>query len=131
MSIAVWDTYVKSKSGAVLHFDIVVPDTVRDEKKIFEYGKMYLASMNEHEAELNTAHCQFCHIEEPSAEILQTIGQQGFYIIEMETIPVTLPQNPSRRDKILHLRAHSPKWRFADFREVANDELDILIGKMN
>ena len=41
MQVAVWDTYVTKKDGAVMHFDIIAPDHIRDEKTIHAFGKEY------------------------------------------------------------------------------------------
>ena len=42
MKIAVYDTYVAKKDGTVLHFDILVPDELKDEMVIHGFGKEYL-----------------------------------------------------------------------------------------
>ena len=44
MAIAVWDTYVKRNDGLIMHFDILVPSDMTDEKKIFAFGQNYLRS---------------------------------------------------------------------------------------
>ena len=38
MEVAVWDTYVTRKDGKVMHFDIIVPADLTDEKIILAYG---------------------------------------------------------------------------------------------
>ncbi len=130
MKVAVWDTYVKSHTGDVLHFDIIVPDTIKDTSEIFRFGKAYLHTIGEKDDQLTTTECQFCHIEEPTAEILADIRQKGYYILEMESIPAALPAKASRRDKILHLRAHDPAYRFKNFRDVSDEEIRaILLNK--
>ena len=127
MQVAVWDTYVKKRDGSVLHFDIIVPSAEKDPARIFQFGKIYLASKNEPDGRLETEECQFCHIEEPSQEVLEAIGEQGFYILEMEDIPAHLPAQPSRRDMVLHLRAHYPEHRFADFRGQTLEAVSTLL----
>ena len=47
MQVAVWDTYVTKKDGAVMHFDIIAPDHIRDKKTIHAFGKEYLLSKNQ------------------------------------------------------------------------------------
>jgi Domain of unknown function (DUF2024) len=44
MKVSVFDTYVTRKDGAIMHFDILVPDTENDYAKVHEYGKAYLAT---------------------------------------------------------------------------------------
>ncbi len=123
MQAAVWDTYVKKKNGNVMHFDIIAPDTIKDIGTIYGFGKTYLAQNGETESSLDTEECQFCHIEEPTSEIKEAIDRQGYFILEMDEIPVQLPAQPSRRDLILHLKAHNKDYRLADFRGKSLEEL--------
>ncbi len=127
MKVAVWDTYVTKKDGNVMHFDIIAPQMVKATGTIFKYGKAYLASKNEAEGKLDIEACQFCHIEEPSSEMLLAIQKQGFFILEMDDIPAKLPTNPTRRDLVLHLRAHFAEHRFADFRGKTEADLKALL----
>ena len=129
MSIAVWDTYVKKRDGSVMHFDILVPASLKDVPTIIRYGKMYLAQQNETGAKLDTEECQFCHVENASPEVQAAIEKQGYYILEMEDIPAALPANPSRRDLVLHLRAHYAQYRFADLRGKTAEELQAIIDQ--
>jgi hypothetical protein len=127
MSIAVWDTYVKKRDGSVMHFDILVPASMKDVPTIHRYGKMYLAQQNEAGAKLDTEECQFCHVENASPEVQAAIEKQGYYILELDDIPALLPANPSRRDLVLHLRAHYAQYRFADLRGKTAEELQAII----
>lgn len=128
MKLAVWDTYVKKRDGNVMHFDIIVPEEVTSKEKIFEFGRAYLDSKNEREAKLESEECQFCHIEEANEEMISSINTKGYYILEMEEIPAALPENPSRRDLILHLRAFYPPHRFANFKGKSEDEVKALLN---
>ena len=116
MSVAVWDTYITKKNGDAMHFDIIVPDTINEAATIYQYGKAYLKSKNEENASLESQECQLCHVESPTTEMLDSISQQGYFILEMEDISAALPPNPSRRDLIMHLRAFYKNYRFADFK---------------
>jgi hypothetical protein len=131
MNVAVWDTYVVKKDGNVMHFDIMVPENIKDGEIIYRYGKEYLASKDESDSPLDTDECRFCHIEEPSADILQSIRDKGYYILEMEEIPAALPDNPTRRDMILYLRAFNKTHRFADFKGKSVGEVQHLILKIH
>ncbi|MBK8506098.1 MAG: DUF2024 family protein [Saprospiraceae bacterium] len=84
MKIAVWDTYVRKPNGPVMHFDILVPEHIQDKDKIYNFGKLYLSGKGLIDYSLTAHECQFCHIESASAEIQKHIGENGFYIIEME-----------------------------------------------
>jgi hypothetical protein len=130
MKVAVWDTYVKVPSGEVLHFDILVPDQLRDAAVIYQYGKAYLQSRGAEDGVIDSDHCQFCHIEQPDEEMLQSIEQRGYYILELDTIPAQLPAEPTRRDLVLHLRAHYSQYRFADFRGVGQEALMQMVERV-
>lgn len=123
MNIAVWDTYFKKPTGSVLHFDILVPESQRDTAVIYAYGREYLAAAGVFDGQIAADQCQFCHVEAPTDAVLQAIRTKGHYILEMEEIPADLPPNPTRRDMILHLRAHHAKHRFANFSGVPDEEL--------
>lgn len=127
IKVAVWDTYVKRANGAVLHFDIIVPDHIKDAATVHAFGQEYLAQSGEVNRVITTQECQFCHIEEPSSEIMNAIAEKGYYILKMEVIPESLPSSPTRRDLILHLRAHDPNWRFADFGEKSEEEIRLML----
>ena len=127
MKVAVWDTYITKKNGNAMHFDIIVPDTVKDAATIYQYGNRYLMSKNEADAPLDSQECQLCHLESPTVEMLDAIQKQGYFILEMDEIPATLPQSPQRRDLILYLRAFHKDHRFADFKgKTLDDILTIL-----
>lgn len=84
MQVAVWDTYVTKKDGSVMHFDIIAPSTMKDEKMIHHYGKQYLKLKQQDDQPLTAKECSFCHLEtlEPNRE--EELKKNGFYIIEME-----------------------------------------------
>ena len=63
MKVSVWDTYVKREGSKIMHFDILVPSELKDEKIIFGYGKEFLKSKSFHIGELSSKECKFCHIE--------------------------------------------------------------------
>lgn len=128
MEVAVWDTYVTKKDGNALHFDIIVPNSLKDKAIIYQFGKDYLVSKNEDDSSLDTDECQFCHIEEPTAEMVDSIKNKGYFILEMDEIPATLPAVPSRRELILHLRAFYKTHRFADFKGKRVEDLQLLLN---
>lgn len=84
MKVAVWDTYVKRKDGQVMHFDILAPADVKNEETIFIFGKDYLQSKNEAGQVLSANECQFCHVEQATEEMIASIQQKGYYIVEMQ-----------------------------------------------
>ncbi len=84
MKISVWDTYVTKKDGAIMHFDILVPDTVKNQEEVYRFGRDYLRTKGLEGQNLAAGECQFCHIEEATEEMNASIEQQGYHIIEME-----------------------------------------------
>lgn len=84
MKVAVYDTYVTKKDGSIMHFDILVPDTLKDTGTVYDFGKKYLVFKNQEGQPLSTKECRLCHIEEATEDIVQDIKQQGFSIIEMQ-----------------------------------------------
>lgn len=84
MKVAVWDTYVTRKNGTTMHFDIIVPAELKDEKAIYNFGKEYLQKKNEQGQSLTANECNFCHIETVKPHWELAINQNGYYIYEME-----------------------------------------------
>ncbi|MEM8848193.1 MAG: DUF2024 family protein [Bacteroidota bacterium] len=84
MEVSVWDTYVPRKDGKVMHFDILVPSTVTDASTIFRFGKQYLETKPFSTGELSSNECRFCHIGHATEEMVTSIENEGFSIIEME-----------------------------------------------
>ncbi len=84
MEVAIWDTYVTRKNGRVMHFDIVVPRTLKDEKLIYTFGKEYLQSKSEVGQSLTSQECRFCHVEKATEKMIDSIHQKGYYIIELQ-----------------------------------------------
>jgi hypothetical protein len=84
MKVAVWDTYVTRKDGAIMHFDIVAPQEIKDTETIYGFGKTYLKTKNQEGQPLTANECSFCHIETLNPQWEATIKHQGYFIIEME-----------------------------------------------
>ena len=83
MKVAVYDTHVTKNDGGVMHFDIVVPDGLSYEK-VIEFGKAYLKGAGQERQPLSAKECAFCHIEQASPAVNESIRIQGFHIIEMD-----------------------------------------------
>lgn len=84
MKVAVWDTYVIKKDGSVMHFDIIAPEEIKDEKVIYSFGKDYVQFKNQENRPLSSKECSFCHIETASTEMILSIQQKGYFIIEIQ-----------------------------------------------
>jgi len=84
MKVAVWDTYVTKKDESVMHFDIIVPEDIKDTAVIYDYGKDYLKNKGQDGLVLNSKECKFCHIEHIRPQWEIEIKQKGYFIIEIE-----------------------------------------------
>ena len=83
MKIAVYDTYVRKKDGQMMHFDVLVPDCTPHEKAL-EFANRYLVSVGQAGQPCSAQECQFCHTEQASPEVQNSIRSNGYSIIEME-----------------------------------------------
>jgi hypothetical protein len=84
MKVAVWDTYVTKNDGTIMHFDIIVPEEVKDKNAVYGYGKTYLTTKGQAGLSLTTNECTFCHIETVKPDWEEFINRQGYFIYEME-----------------------------------------------
>ena len=85
MEFHVYDTYVKSKSGQVMHFDVVT-DNNSNEKAI-SFAKEWLESIGEGSSIVTTEECKFCHTQSVPEDIEIEIMTNGYYISKMEGCP--------------------------------------------
>ncbi|MEQ1744776.1 MAG: DUF2024 family protein [Saprospiraceae bacterium] len=128
MHVSVFDTYVRKPDGSTAHFDIIVPEGAAPEQ-VLAFGKNHLAASGI-AGDISAKECQFCHIEEPTADMLTDIERQGFYILALDDIPDVLPETPNRRQLIEHLRARSEAHRFANFRGVGEEEIRGILAEL-
>ncbi|WP_304232581.1 DUF2024 family protein [Jiulongibacter sediminis] len=84
MKVAVWDSYVKRADGALMHFDILVPENESKEQSVLIFGNLYLSTKSFETGTLSASECHFCHIEQASDNLQKAILEKGFSIIEME-----------------------------------------------
>lgn len=84
MKVAVWDTYVTKKNGIVMHFDILVPEELKDEESVFAFGREYLKSKGQEGQALASKECSFYHVETLKPHWEADIKSKGYTIIEME-----------------------------------------------
>ncbi len=68
----------------MMHFDILVPSDLKDVQSIFNFGLDYLKSKSVPSNELSANECRFCHIEQANPEIIASINEKGYAIIEIE-----------------------------------------------
>jgi len=83
MKVSVYDTYVSKNANTVRHFDILVEESISQEK-VHAFGKEYLNQKGITNSKLTTKECSFCHIEIASEHLKKQIISKGYHIIEME-----------------------------------------------
>jgi len=85
MGFHVFDTYVKSKNGHVMHFDVITDKN--DTEKAITFAKEWLKNIGENDAKVTTEECRFCHTQSVSEEIEIEIMTNGYFIAKMEGCP--------------------------------------------
>ena len=85
MGFHVFDTYVKSKNGHVMHFDVITDKN--DTEKAITFAKEWLKSIGENDAKVTTEECRFCHTQSVSEEIEIEIMTNDYFIAKMEGCP--------------------------------------------
>ena len=85
MQFHVFDTFVKSKDGHTMHFDVIT-DT-NDDQKAIEYAKTWLLSIGEETAKVSSEECKFCHSQSMPEEIEIEIMTNGYFISKLEGCP--------------------------------------------
>ena len=85
MSFHVFDTYVKSKNGDIMHFDVITDKN--DTEKAIIFAKEWLKSIGETDAKVTTEECRFCHTQSVSEEVEIEIMTNGYFIAKMEGCP--------------------------------------------
>ena len=85
MEFHVFDTYVKSKDGHVMHFDVITDKN--NLQKAIEYAKQWLSSIGEDDAKVMSEECKFCHSQSMPEEIEIEIMTNGYFISKMEGCP--------------------------------------------
>jgi len=85
MGFHIFDTYVKSKNGHVMHFDVITDKN--DTEKAIMFAKEWLKSIGEKDAKVTTEECRFCHTQSVSEEIEIEIMTNGYFIAKMEGCP--------------------------------------------
>ena len=82
MGFHIFDTYVKSKNGHVMHFDVITDKN--DTEKAITFVKEWLKSIGENDAKVTTEECRFCHTQSVSEEVEIEMVTNGYFIAKME-----------------------------------------------
>jgi Domain of unknown function (DUF2024) len=81
----IYDTYVKTSSGRIMHFDVVLDE--QDQAKALSYAKEWLAGIGHPDAIVTQENCAFCHTAEAPPDIRKQIDNQGYGIYKLEGCP--------------------------------------------
>ncbi|QQS51263.1 MAG: DUF2024 family protein [Bacteroidota bacterium] len=84
MKVAVWDTYVQRVDGKKMHFDIIVPEEIKDAGIIYQFGEEYLKGKMVQSEKITSKECEFCHVENANINVINDIEFKGYHIVEME-----------------------------------------------
>jgi hypothetical protein len=84
MQTSVYDTYVQRPDGRRMHFDILVPATLKDIETILGYGRTYLAAKGIPSAALKAEKCSYCHMQSAEPLVEAELQRTGFAILELE-----------------------------------------------
>ena len=85
MQFHVFDTYVESKDGHTMHFDVITDKN--DNQKAVEFAKKWLISIGEENAKVSSEECKFCHSQSMPEEIEIEIMTNGYFISKLEGCP--------------------------------------------
>ena len=85
MEFHVFDTYVKSKDGHTMHFDIVTDKN--DTEKAISFAKEWLKPIDEESSKVTTEECKFCHTQSVAEDIEIEIMTNGYFVSKMEGCP--------------------------------------------
>jgi hypothetical protein len=86
MNVNVYDTYVRTVEGDLLHFDILLP--AGEGFMAIHFANKWLHSVGKIPKEINQENCRYRHTETATPEIQKQIRVQGYFIIQMEGCPV-------------------------------------------
>lgn len=86
MNVNVYDTYVRTVEGDLLHFDILLP--AGEGFMAIHFANKWLHSIGKIPKELNHENCRLRHTVTTTPEIQKLIRVQGYFIIQMEGCPV-------------------------------------------
>jgi len=76
-----------SKQKMVIPCTLMLLLVKKDHDKALTYGKEWLKSVNEENAEMTTNECQFCHSQNAPEPVEQAIKEKGYFIQKMEGCP--------------------------------------------
>ena len=78
---SVWHAYATDTSDQMLHFKMIVPETVQDTAAIIEYGRHFLRERSGGGHALSVKHCPTCTVERDKT-LKKTIKEKGYAVYD-------------------------------------------------
>lgn len=88
MTIYVYDTYARTRSGTIMHFDVFVPH--QDQAQALQCAKQWLSGIGYPDAQVNPENCAYCHAAAELPDHLRgDMAAHGYAIMKLEGCPQT------------------------------------------
>ncbi|CAI1150857.1 Domain of uncharacterised function (DUF2024) [Serratia quinivorans] len=81
MEINVFDTYVETRTGRFLHFDVLIES--KDQQLALKYANNWLEAQGIQAADIKQNMCAYCHTELAPPEVVSVVKRQGYFIIDL------------------------------------------------
>ena len=83
MKVAIWDIHAIKKDGGIIHFEIIVPNDIKNVALVYEYYRGFFKTKK---LRIKLSSVEYCihHREVAASEIISVIKEKGYYIIEKE-----------------------------------------------
>lgn len=85
MDFHVFDTYVKSKDGHTMHFDVITDTS--DLENAISYAKNWLKTIGEELSTVTANECKFCHTQSVPEDMEIEIMTDGYFISKIKGCP--------------------------------------------
>ncbi|MCE9685716.1 MULTISPECIES: DUF2024 family protein [Shewanella] len=85
MKLHVFDTFAYSKTGKILHFDVLLSE--RNEVKAHQRAIEWLDSIGEQGATIKPRGCTFCHTVADAPQFADEVARNGYAIYKLEGCP--------------------------------------------
>jgi hypothetical protein len=86
MKVDVYDTYVRTEEGDLMHFDVFLPSG-EGHHMAAGYAHAWLRDIGVSPEELKQESCNFCHRQAANPALQSHIERHGYFILQMEGCP--------------------------------------------
>jgi hypothetical protein len=84
MKVSVYETYLKKEDGSIMHFDIILPATVKKPELVYAIVKIYLEKKGHSNLEITGEECTFSLYQDAHKDWKPDLEKQGYHIVEFE-----------------------------------------------